>query len=105
MNRFISAIPELIMATLIFGVAAFSSDYKQIDRVYSLSTVVTAIDKANDTVTVTDFNGNDWQFTGVEDWFVGDICALTMDNMATDEIFDDEIINCKYCGWIEDETV
>lgn len=40
MNRFISAIPELIMATLIFGVAAFSSDYKQIDRVYSLSTDV-----------------------------------------------------------------
>ena len=105
MNRFISAIPELIMATLIFGVAAFSGDYKQIDRVYSLSTVVTAINKSEDTVTVTDFNGNDWQFTGVEDWFIGDICALTMDNMATDEIFDDEIINCKYCGWIGDEAV
>ena len=56
MNRFISAIQELIMITMIFGVIAFCSGHIKTDRVYALSTVVTAINEAEDTVTVTDFN-------------------------------------------------
>ena len=99
MNKFISALPELIMAGMVFTVAAFSSRIEP-SRVYSLATVVTAIDESEDVVTVTDFNGDEWGFAGVDDWLVGDICALTMDNMGTDPIIDDEIINCKYCGWI-----
>lgn len=98
------AAPVLIMVGMVIAAAAFSGRIEA-DRVYPLATVVTAIDESEDVVTVTDFNGDEWEFAGAEDWIVGDICALTMDNMGTDLIIDDEIINCKYCGWIGGITV
>lgn len=68
---------------------------------YAMTTKVVRVSKANDTVTVKDFNGNYWQFKGVEDWDVGDICSCVMDNKGTEEITDDEIISTHYDGWME----
>ena len=63
---------------------------------YALSTTVTDVDYESDTVTVTDHNGNEWQFSGCEDWMIGDGCALVMNNMGTEIIYDDEIVNTRY---------
>lgn len=63
-------------------------------HLYPLTTTVTEIN--NDTVTVEDSNGNLWSFNGVEDWQVGDGCALIMDDNSTSEIVDDVIISAKY---------
>ena len=90
------------MQPIFAGVAALtmltSSTYTASD-LYGLTTVITDI--TDDTVTCIDFNGNEWQFTGAEDWAVNDIAALVMFNNGTPEIEDDEIITATYSGWTE----
>lgn len=75
-------------------------------KTYGLTTVVIDVSKANDRVTCQDFNGNLWQFEGVEDWCVNDIATFIMDDMGTKEIKDDKIIKVTYSGyfegWLED---
>ena len=71
------------------------------ENLYPLSTVVVEISDEDDTVICEDFNGNLWAFYGVEDWFEGDICALLMDSKGTPEIYDDVIVNARYCGYVE----
>lgn len=66
----------------------------QISHLYPLTTTVAEIN--NDTVTVEDSNGNLWSFNGVEDWQVGDCCALIMHDNSTREIVDDIIISTRY---------
>lgn len=68
---------------------------------YSITTMVVEVDYESDVVTVVDFNRNYWQFAGCEDWFEGDICTCTMDANGTEIIYDDKIINTRYCGWVE----
>ena len=88
------------MQPIFAGVAALtmltSPTYTASD-LYGLTTVITDI--TDDTVTCIDFNGNEWQFTGAEDWAVDDIAALVMFNNGTPEIEDDEIITATYSGW------
>lgn len=65
---------------------------------YPLSTSVYHISYLTDIVTVVDSAGNLWQFTGVDDWQIKDICACIMDSKGTAEIKDDEIISVRYSG-------
>lgn len=67
---------------------------------YALSTTVIDVDTIANIVTCVDFNGNEWQFTGAEDWTVDDIAALVMFDNGTPEIEDDKIITATYCGWV-----
>ena len=64
----------------------------------SCGTVV-EINCENGEVVVEDFNGNLWAFEGSEDWLEGDICAMIMSDEATPEIYDDVIVQVRYCGW------
>lgn len=68
---------------------------------YSLTTVVCDFDYENDLVYCEDFNGEVWCFEGIEDWVLGDIASFVMYNHKTPIIYDDEIINVKYCGWFD----
>ena len=70
---------------------------------YALATTVCAIDRDTDVVTCEDYNGNLWEFYGVEDWQVGDNANLLMDSMDTERIYDDEICGATYGGWILDK--
>lgn len=70
-------------------------------NLYPLTTVVYNISEATDTVTVEDYNGNLWQFKGVEDWNLDDICTCIMDSKGTLLIKDDEIVKVRYNGWFE----
>lgn len=65
---------------------------------YAMCAVVVEISEGNDTVTIKDYNGNLWQFTGAEDWAVDDVCACVMSDNGTAEIKDDEIISTRYQG-------
>ena len=61
---------------------------------------VVEINRENGKVVVEDFNGNLWAFEGCEDWMEGDICAMIMSDEGTPEtIYDDVIIQARYCGW------
>lgn len=68
-------------------------------NLYPTCGVIVEINYENDEVTVEDFNNNLWIFKGAEDWAEGDICAMIMNNEGTPEIYDDIIIQTKYCGW------
>ena len=77
---------------------------RQTESLYPMTTVVTDINYTTDIVTLTDFNGFEWQFTGTEDWSKGDICSCIMSDKGTPYIFDDEIIKVKYDGWFSGWT-
>ena len=69
--------------------------------VYAALAVVTEVDEEEDVVYCVDFSGNEWSFTGIEDWMVGDFCSMVMDNMGTVCIYDDEIVSTRYTGWLD----
>lgn len=71
------------------------------EELYALTTVVTEVNESTDTVVCVDATGNEWEFDGVEDWSIGDIASLAMNDKGTPEIYDDEIINVKYGGWMD----
>lgn len=73
----------------------------KVDTTYPLTTKVVDINYFSDVVTVMDFNGMTWKFTGTDDWMVGDICSMIMDSRGTELVFDDVIIDYKYDGYIE----
>jgi hypothetical protein len=70
--------------------------------IYATSGVVTETDVVNDVVTIEDYNGNLFQFEGVEDYEEGDIVSCIMYNNNTENITDDVIISCRYSGRIDE---
>ena len=94
----------MIKTKIIVGAVAaiIAIDICQNNMVYSLSTVVTDLDRERDIVTVEELDGsNVWTFYGVEDWEINDICSLTMFNNNTPKIYDDIIIGTTYGGNLE----
>ena len=94
----------MIKTKIIIGAVAaiMAMDICQNNMVYSLSTVVTDLDRERDIVTVEELDGsNVWTFYGVEDWEINDICSLTMFNNNTPKIYDDIIIGTTYGGNLE----
>lgn len=71
-------------------------------NLYPMAAMVCELEEENDLVVIEDFNGNLWEFDGVEDWMVGDVCAVLMnDNATPDNICDDVIEQVRYCGVLE----
>lgn len=67
---------------------------------YPMAGIITDLDAKNDLVTVSTGTGLLYDFYGVEDYAVGDIIAMTMDNNGTaDSVLDDKIIAARYAGW------
>ncbi len=66
---------------------------------YALTTCVVKIDRDNDIVTCEDYNGNLWEFYGVEDWEVGDCASLLMESHGTKKIEDDTIEDVRFSAW------
>ncbi len=70
----------------------------QAPREYPMAGLVTEIDRESDTVVITEHNGNQWAFHGVEDYDIGDLVACVMSNNGTVYVEDDIILNVRYCG-------
>ena len=88
----------IILTGCIFGLMHRPPEVKQ----YPTCGIIVENDERTETVTVEDFNGNHWQFNGVEDWLVGDIVSMIMsDNGTPDTIYDDQIVMVKYSGYRE----
>lgn len=68
------------------------------NHAYAAAMVVVQVDAPTDTVTCEDANGNLWQFKGCDDWMLGDIAAMMLDDHGTEEIYDDEITGVWYSG-------
>lgn len=67
-------------------------------EIYPNCGVVSELDYKQDIVYFTDSTDNIWGFYGIEDWQIGDIVTVIMDDMDTMMIYDDEIIMMVYCG-------
>ena len=98
----------LVIMTMVMMVVAFSacghvtiSEDEPIGTEYAKTTVVVEVDYTADEVHCVDFNGDEWVFTGCEDWMVGDYCSMVMNDMGTENIYDDEIVSCRYDGWLD----
>lgn len=70
--------------------------------IYPMAYIVTDINNAENTVTISDANGFTYEFEGVEDYMVGDIVACIMYSGEDEHIFDDEIVYHRYVGHIKD---
>lgn len=68
---------------------------------YPMTAIVVDVSRGNDKVTIKDYNGNLWQYTGVEDYEVGDIVSCIMNSKGTEKIKDDVIIQMRYNGSFE----
>jgi len=68
---------------------------------YPTTFVVVEVDEVSDSVLMQDFNGQLWGWYGIEDTMVGDVIAAIMDDCGTAEVFDDEIVSIRYCGWLD----
>jgi len=59
---------------------------------------MTVTDITQDTVTIETSTGNLFQFTGAEDYEVGDMVATIMYSHGTEEVTDDSILCVRYAG-------
>ncbi len=94
MKRFLIAVIILSMVALFGGCALNGREYAQM-------TVVVEIDSENDEVVCEDFNGMLWAFSGCEEWQVGDIATMIMNDNGTPLIYDDVIVHINYDGWLD----
>ena len=70
-------------------------------EVYPNAGNITKIDEELDLIYVTTlFDGNELIFEGIEDFSVGDVVAMIMDDVGTEWIVDDVIVTVRYLGWV-----
>ena len=104
---------DFLAATALFGNGCLIGNAVNRSMVknylYPLTTVVTEVNRGADVVTCADYNGNEWQFSGCEDWAENDICSLLMTTNETVGIYDDSIVKAIYGGnvdnYVDMETV
>lgn len=71
-----------------------------VDNFYTRTALVVDLDYDTDTVTVVDGVDFLWQFTGCEDYCVGDLVEILMQKAGDPEnIFDDMIFSTCYAGF------
>lgn len=71
-----------------------------VDNFYTRTGLVVDLDYDADTVTVVDGCGFAWQFTGCEDYCVGDLVEMLMQEARDPKnIFDDTIYSTCYAGF------
>lgn len=64
--------------------------------------LIIGIEEEGDLVTYQTQNGNIFCFTGIEDFFVGDLVATIMNDSGTPEVADDIVVSVRYVGWIDE---
>ena len=90
-----------ILMVLLVGYLVWFSTLKPSasSGVYPLTCEVIEVNRANDTVLAIDATGNEWEWTGIEDWEIGDCASMIMNDNGTDRIYDDAIISVRYNAW------
>ena len=100
MKKFFLIWCAVMVAAILMGVVACASA-----ETYPQTFVVIDTDYTNDVLVMMDFNGNVWEWEGVEDWDCGDVGSAIMEDNDTPIIYDDAIIDILYTGlfdgWIE----
>jgi len=65
---------------------------------YPTCGTVVEVNLKEDYILIKDFSNNLWMMSDCEDWAVNDLIAMIMYDNNTSIIYDDIIIDAKYCG-------
>ena len=88
-----------LFLAVITAAAVLCAAHKPITT-YAHTALITALDYDTDTVTVTDYSGLTWTFSGCEDYCVDDLVEMLMQEAGDPEdIFDDVIYSTCYAGF------
>lgn len=94
MKKLFAVVVVLVLVSILFSVSA-SAD------VNSRVAIIISIDTEADKVICKDACDITWEFYGSEDFDVGDLVVLTMwDSETPESIFDDEIVDVVYSGFV-----
>lgn len=86
-----------ILLLLIANLFMLFTSGKTTTHTYPMAAQVYGMNQAEDAVIFVDGAGNEWKIQGIEDWQLGDVAALIMDDNGTPEfIYDDAIIGIRY---------
>lgn len=75
------------------GIKYSNTNYRE--ELYPRTGRIAGINRNADIVTV-QIGGYLYEFSGCEDWEIGDFCSLIMDSRGTKIIYDDEIVEVYY---------
>lgn len=93
----IAAMTILFVGGFFMGVVSTAKLYA--GNYYPAGFIVTEVNKDSDIVTIESSTGFLFQFSGCEDWEIGDGCAAIMDRCGTPEVIDDKIVRVTYTGY------
>lgn len=85
---------SLLLSAVVLGMGIrrlLDKTYTEQHYYAQLATVV-EIDTRHNEVVCVDGQGNEWIFTGIEEWQINDIAIMVMDDNQTDDVEDDVII-------------
>ena len=101
MSKTISTmILSLMIATIAFYSPSSESEQTNANEVYPRAMEIIAFEEEHDTVVLEDAVGLSWCFYGIEDWEIGDMVIVMLDNNGTpDTITDDIIVDTYFSGY------
>lgn len=89
----------LIMAMFFAQASGIIAEAKKATSEYAKVAIVIKVNHKTNVVTCKDYTGNLWKFKGCEDWMIGDIVGMVMnDNGTPNKLKDDKIVNVRYNG-------
>lgn len=87
-------------AFLVSAKAPASEAQDNESKIYPATAEVVELDLASDLVIAETSTGISYSFEGCEDWLLGDLVSMIMDDNGTPgTILDDKIIDCRYSGY------
>ncbi len=87
-----------------FSSMTTESNDVELSNFYPVTAMVTQVE--DNLITVACQNGNIFKFDNTrEDWFVGDICSMIMNNNGTENVKDDIVVDTRYSGYVLDEDM
>ena len=96
-TRILYTLTVLLISFVLVG-CAMDAQASSPETLYPTVMQVIDMNTQENVLILVDFNGNTWEWEGIEDWAIGDIAGVIMDNNGTSNIYDDEILILRYCG-------
>ena len=102
-HRVLSCFLVFLLSATVIGCAGCTPDSPAREpQEYPDCGLIIDIEEECNLVTYQTQNGNIFCFTGVEDFFVGDLVATIMNDSGTPEVKDDIVVSARYVGWIDE---
>ena len=102
-HRVLSCFLVFLLSATVIGCAGCTPDSRAREpQEYPDCGLIIDIDEECNLVTYQTQNGNIFCFTGIEDFFVGDLVATIMNDSGTPEVKDDIVVSARYVGWIDE---